>query len=291
MPARARSVTVVPVPSLVDVDLPYRWDLVSPDNFGTLLDGVSTPRLWFMPDLVECTAKVLARSGNGDLVFVGRSLDSMFDLLSGALSETDWRDRLHRLPLSFAGRSRITVPDLERARAFLASLGFSPHALARRHRPVTFVDIVFSGSTFTWLYRLLRPWIDRCHEPWPVIRSKLRFVGVTTRRKTSPNTFRWHQHAPWTRTLPASSVLNVSLDPWVWSYFGDSQTKLTRSFRPPYTLTDGPLRGERISSALAEALAMVEYGRSTDGRSALVRAMPPLREPWLRSLVVQLNPR
>jgi hypothetical protein len=35
---------------------------------------------------VICAAKLLARSGNGDLVFVHRSLDSMFDLLGGALA-------------------------------------------------------------------------------------------------------------------------------------------------------------------------------------------------------------
>ena len=46
---------------------------------------------------------MLARSGNGDLVFVGRSLDSMFDLLGGALAGLADDRRLHRLPLSFAG--------------------------------------------------------------------------------------------------------------------------------------------------------------------------------------------
>jgi hypothetical protein len=55
---------------------------------------------------------------------------------------------------------------------------------------------------------------------------------VTSRTKTSPNTYRWQQQATWTRQLPARAVVNVSLHPWVWSYFGDDQPKLTRSFRP-----------------------------------------------------------
>jgi len=65
--------------------------------------------------------------------------------------------------------------------------------------------------------RALRVWIDQECEPWNVIRRKLRFIGVTSRAKTSPNTFRWHQHAEWTRQLPARSVRNVSLDHRVWS--------------------------------------------------------------------------
>lgn len=268
-----------------DVALPFRWDLVSPDNLGTLLDGAKAPSPWYLPELIECTGKVLARSADGDLYFVGRSLDSMFDLLSGALP-----DRVHRLPLSLSGR--VTYPHRMRARAFLASVGITPHALARRRRPVTFVDVVHSGSTFTGLFFLLHEWISNTGEPWPVVRRKLRFVGVTSREPSSPRTFRWQQHAPWTRLLPTSSVVNVSLDRFVWSYFGDSQVKLTRSFRPPswFEEPDGPARGERLASALAEALALVRTGRSPEGRALLARAMDASHgPPWLRSLALHLK--
>jgi hypothetical protein len=290
----------------VESSVPFRWDLLTPDQFGTLLDGVERPRLWFIDDLTTCAGKVLARSGNGDLIFVGRSLDSMFDLLGGALEDTSWGGRLHRLPLSFAvsGRwigdqwrpGRISHAQREQARQMLTGLGLSPYALARRDRPVTFVDVVHSGSTFTKLYGLLRPWIDREREPWNAIRRKLRFVGVTSRTKTSPNTFRWQQSAEWTRDLPGRAVLNVSLVWPVWSYLGNSQVKLTRSFRPENWLaeTDGPQRGEHTPKALAEALAVVEHGRTHAARRKLAQAIvsdPAIAEPWLRHLVVQLRAR
>ncbi len=67
--------------------VPFRWDLVTADQLGSLLAGTTAPDLWFLDDLVVCAGKVLARSGNGDLVFVGRSLDTMFDLLGGALAD------------------------------------------------------------------------------------------------------------------------------------------------------------------------------------------------------------
>jgi hypothetical protein len=44
--------------------------------------------------------------------------------------------------------------------------------------------------------------------------------------------------------------------------------------------------------ALAEALALVEYGRSRDGRRALAAAIvrePAIAAPWLRALLVQLH--
>jgi len=81
--------------------LPFRWDLIAPDQLGSLLAGTGSPDLWFLDELVACAGKVLARSGNGDLVFVGRSLDSMFDLFSGAIADTHGQRRIRRLPLSF----------------------------------------------------------------------------------------------------------------------------------------------------------------------------------------------
>ncbi|WP_245724784.1 hypothetical protein [Micromonospora citrea] len=289
----------------VEASLPFRWDLATPDQLGSMLAGTAEPNLWFVDDLVECAGRTLARSGNGDLLFVGRSLDSMFDLLSGALAGVSTEQRLARLPFSFArrpieaGGQRWRLPALTAgqraaARRVLTELGVTPQALARRNRPVVFVDVVWEGSTFTELFNLLDEWVIEAREPWDVVRRKLRFVGVTRRLKTSPKTWRWQQHAGWARRLPARAVVNVSLDRTVWSYLGDHQTKLTRSFRPDrwHLPDDGPNREDETRQALAEAVALVGYGRSPLGRRGLAKAIagePALAEPWLRSLARQLN--
>jgi hypothetical protein len=289
-----------------ELTVPFRWDLVSPDQLGSLLEGAREPDLWFLDCLVACAGEVLARAGDGDLFFVGRSLDSMFDLLSGALSGVAAAPRMHRLPLSFA-RNGVPVgsrwqprplSDAERrqARRILAADGLDPRALARRARPAAFADVVDGGSTFTELFTLLRDWIAEDGAQWDVIRRKLRFIGVTVRRATSPNTFRWQQHAAWTRLLPARAVRNVSLDWPAWTYLADRQVKLTRSFTPDRWLADaaGPGHGEPTRQALAEAVALVAYGRSPAGRTGLAQAVagePGLAEPWLRSLVTDLSRR
>jgi hypothetical protein len=285
--------------------LPFRWDLVSPAQLGSLLAGTSEPDLWFLDELVGSAGKVVARGG-GDLVFVGRSLDSMFDLLGGALAQTDAAGGLSRLPVSFnrepnydnRGRSlgpRPLVPS-ERAavRRLLATLAVTPERLARRSTPVAFVDVVAEGSTFGELFTLIREWIVEERAAWATIRRKIRFVGITVRGRTSPNWWRWQQHAEWTRQLPAGSVLNVSLDREVWSYLGNHQTKLHDTFVPEdWVGRAQPIdRDEPTRQALAEAVAIVAYGRSLAGRRALARAIdgePALAQPWLRRLVAQLN--
>lgn len=274
------------------MNVPFRWDLVTPDQLGSLLDDVAIPEVRYLADLAECAGKVLARGGNGDLVFVGRSLDSMFDLLGGALEGTD--HTLARLPLSFWHPDDHTRPAVLRAREILTELGITPASLARRTRPVTFVDVVSSGRTFLSLFTLLDDWITEEREPWPVIRLKLRFVGVIGRTETSPKTWRWKQHAEWTRRLPAASVVNVSLDAGVWSHFGNWQQKVTRSFPPHRWVADPPEteRDERTRKALAEAVRLVELGRTKEVRRMIARAIdgePALTEPWLRTLRGQLS--
>lgn len=278
---------------LPEANRPFRWDLVRADQLGTLLDGVEPPDLWFVDELIECAAKVVSRSAGGDLYFVGRSPDSIFDLLSGAFSGTSWQDRVFQLPLSLYGLSGSGFNASERAqlRANLTAQGLSPDQLARRGRQVVFADLVNEGSTFENLFAVLDRWADDER----MLRRSLRFIGITGRTKTSPNTWRWHQHADWTDRLPARSVTNVSISGRLWNYFGNVQTKLTPSFNRRLWQDEevgSPRRDLATRAALAEAVALTELGRSSEIRAKLARAMaaePAYGEPWLRSLIVELK--
>lgn len=65
---------------LGEVAVPFRWDLVSPDQLGLLLAGAGEPDLWFLDSLVACAGKVVARGSDGDLFFVGPPLGRGPDL-------------------------------------------------------------------------------------------------------------------------------------------------------------------------------------------------------------------
>jgi hypothetical protein len=290
---------------------PYRWDLLRPDRLGTLLDGVPEPNLWFLDELTDCTAKAVARSGDADLRFVGRSADSVFDLLSGALAGTSWQGRLERLPLSCAHDPADLSPrELRRLREHLAAAGLEPRALARRERPLALVDLVWMGRTFTTLHTVIRACAAEVREPWPVVRLKLRYLGITSRKRTSPNTYRWSQHVTWTRDLAAARVTSVSLEGSVWHLLGKLQHKTAASYPPACWHLDedrcrkeqqsdgeqrslvAPQHGADHRAALAEARALVAAGRSSTVRGSLVRTMaaePAFRERCLRSLTRELR--
>ena len=95
----------------------------------------------------------------------------------------------------------------------MAAEGLAPSALARQRRPVAFVDLVYAGRTYENLFRQIRDWVSSESAPWEAVRSRLRFIGITEREKTSPNTWRWQQHAQWTAELPPRCITNVSMQP------------------------------------------------------------------------------
>ncbi|WP_327357267.1 hypothetical protein [Streptomyces sp. NBC_01304] len=269
---------------------PYRWTLSSygggrPDRTGVLPEPPAraddgTPGEWYVDELTACTAKVLARAGGADLCFLGRSLDGMYDLLTGALEYASWPGRLHRLPVSCLDDEAWTPAVRRRFREHLAAVGLEPSALARRKRPIALVDVVFWGRSFSTLHRNLAAWIEESREPWPVIRRKLRYVGVTSRGKPSPKHERWQQSEAWVRSLPAGHVVNVSIDSGMWGVMADHEPKLTRSF--PHWLwhdIEAPVveRHAKVAPALNRAKALVAAGRTHEVRDELVRLMA--REP------------
>lgn len=61
---------------------PFRWNLKKREQLGSLLAGdKSSVVLKYLDDLRECSAKVVARSDQRILVFVGRSPENIFDNL------------------------------------------------------------------------------------------------------------------------------------------------------------------------------------------------------------------
>src|SRR3712207_2934833 len=109
--------------------LPFRWDLVAPDQLGTLLACTGSPRLWFVDDLAACAGWVLARSGNGDLGCLARPPNVEFPPLGGARAAIAAARGLRRPRVSFArpavrsGRRwrerRLTHAERRQAREFL----------------------------------------------------------------------------------------------------------------------------------------------------------------------------
>jgi hypothetical protein len=142
-----------------DVIRPFRWDVTRRSQLGSLVE-TELPETYpeFEEDLLACSARMLGLAGDSDLVFIGRSPQPVFDLLSGLLAETSWNDRLQLLNV---GLRRVEAPNAEQLRAiypYFAEVGLEPHALARRRRATALVDVVDTGETLGILLTFLNKW-------------------------------------------------------------------------------------------------------------------------------------
>jgi hypothetical protein len=255
---------------------------------GRLLEGkaaVAYPR--FESDLVECAARVLAAGGDSELVFIGRSPESIFDVLSGLLEATRWERRLRLVPLSlWDGRTQ----EQERAlRAYLAANDLDPVTLLESERPRAICDLVASGATLGELVAVLDRWCWEERVNRRALRSKLRFVCIVEDTMGSS----WCEEAGWPTSFDRTAIRHVSVPVRLWRYLADRQPKTARSFTPTRwgdADVAAPERTKERLEALRQARRILMLGRTSrpDLVAALVRARA-MRERWFRSLVRELR--
>ena len=285
--------------------VPFRWDVRRREQLGRLLHvppagQEHTSWTWPLPGLLdpvrECCARVLARAGDARLVFVGRSPESLFDYLTGALADTPWADRCDLLSVSLP-RDLHTVPPhaLRALRAQHEAFGLHPAAIATAPRPVAFVDLVWHGRTFGQLSAFLSRWARDKGVDVHAVRRRLRWVGITERTKNSPNTWRWFQQVEWATEYPRTALRGVSVDRWFWTYLGDDQAKTMPSNTVDRWGTDDLAHPEHAPErmyAAQVAFRIHQAARTREERHRLAAELTrrqEMREPWLRSLVVALR--
>ncbi|HEX8907160.1 MAG TPA: hypothetical protein VF771_20075 [Longimicrobiaceae bacterium] len=218
--------------------LPFRWNLARRQQLGSLLDGPAAESFpGFTDELRECCVRVLALSRDSDLVFVGRSPESIFDYLSGVLADTSHAERCILLVLSMryasaADVERTNPEGLASLREQLEHLGLGPAQIAAGQRPRTFVDLVLHGQTFGHVATLLSHWAAAEGVDEKAVHRRIGFIGITERTKNSPNTWRWYQQAEWAKEFPRSALRSVSIGGWLWGYLGGAQEKVSRWYPP-----------------------------------------------------------
>jgi hypothetical protein len=281
--------------------IPFRWDLTHRNHLGSLVHGEpaeSYPA--FRDQLLSCCSRVLAFGGDSDLIFVGRSPESIFDHLSGLLFDTSWFDRLELLHFSMRFREEDAIrrehpKAIDAMRAYLQHLGLHPEGIATRARPVAFIDLVLTGDTFGRLITFLRNWSNSIEYDWNAVKRRIRLIGITERTKTSPKTWRWQQKASWISLLESRSVKNISVPYALWDYLGNYQYKVSHSYAPfRWGAPEASLpsySGSQLK-ALRLAYELFELGRTKDQRERFVSLLvkeTAMKAEWFRMLVQEIR--
>jgi hypothetical protein len=282
-------------------ETPFRWNLTHRNHLGKLIEGERAYAYEnFADDLSLCCSRVVAFSGDSNLVFVGRSPESIFDHLSGLLFDSSWFERLTLLHFSIRyedeKRIRNEYPGaMEALRGYFQQSGLHPESLAAKPRPVAFIDLVASGDTFGRLVTFLFNWSNEIKCDWNAVRRHIRIIGITERKKTSPNTWRWQQHSDWVSLLGGSAVKNVSIPYELWDYLGNYQRKVSLSYTPSrwgHPSSISPSYSADQLMALRLAFDLFESGRTKQKRekfASLLATESAMKYSWFRKLVMELK--
>ena len=282
-------------------EIPFRWNLTHRNHLGSLIEG-ERARTYnaLTDDLLLCCSRIVAFSDDSNLVFVGRSPESIFDYLSGLLFDSTWFERLELLHFSMRFREESKIREeypgaIDSLREYFKNLGLHPETIATKKRAVAFVDLVATGDTFGRLITFLFNWSNEIKFDWNAVKRRIRIVGITERKKTSPNTWRWQQHSDWISLLGRGAVKNVSISYDLWNYLGNYQQKVSHSYTPsrwgdPALVS--PSYSDDQLMALRLAFDLFELGRTKEKReefASLLTTQSAMKYNWFRNLVIDLR--
>lgn len=293
---------------------PFRWDITQPAQLGRLplvKIGEPSPFELVVPDFDErlqsLCVKILAFCDDGDLYFVGRSPENIYDYLQGILFDTLWRKRLHLFHFSmYYDREQEIVkkyPDaISQFRVYMAQMGLAPWQLAKRKRPVALVDLVSSGGTMGKLVNLILNWGKESGYEARQLAAKIRIVSIVraayphnVKRQRYYSCYKWQKEVGWTAFFDKHAIKSIKIEKNFWDYMADSGPRLTRSFYPARWNDDRVSRPDRTEArlkALKIALRLFNLSltpaerRKFAGQMSRERAM---RYRWFRKLLNQLN--
>lgn len=279
---------------------PFRWTIARREQLGSFAEELKAPEAWFLAELRETAARVLAFADGANLAFIGRTPENYFDYLSGAFAGWEDAPRLHLVQFSLRwvrAEDKTTLgPDNVAALAdYFADEGVDPASVARGARPLALVDLVSSGGTMESLVRVLHTIAERDRVDWNAVQRRLRIIGLTFRTKNSPNTWRWQQHQKWLDLVPDTEIKNVSASATFLRFIGDDQSKVTESFhagRWQDYQDDAPWVSPAQRDAIAHAAYLYDLGRSRAERhelAACVARLPEMRSAATRALVTALR--
>ncbi len=279
---------------------PFRWSIAKREQLGTLADAPQPPEAWFLGELRETAAKLLAFADGADLAFIGRTPENFYDYLSGAFEGWDEAPRLHLVQFSLrwvsaAAKTALAPDNIAALADYFDAEGVDPAAIAKGARPLALVDMIVDGGTMQNLVQILHTIALARRLDWNAVQRRLRIVGLTRRTHNSPNTWRWHQHQDWLQLIGDTQIKNVSATTDFLSYLGNDQDKVTQSFHAGRWQTaesGAPATTPAQRAAIAHAAFLYDLGRTRDERHALaacVARLPEMRSPATRALVGALK--
>jgi hypothetical protein len=116
----------------------------------------------YLDNIAKCSAYILNYCRDGELFFIGRSPENIYDFLCGAFDKfSTWRERLHYVIISMRGYTdynSLTSEQSDAIKSYLTQCGLHPKDIIQRKRRTCLVDFIYSGGTLLDFTSFLKDW-------------------------------------------------------------------------------------------------------------------------------------
>lgn len=265
----------------------------------------------FKNQLVEVTAKVLNKCHNGELYFLGRSMEHSYDFLMGAFDNIPtWKDRLHHVIISLRGAcfglEGLCDGNIEGFERQMKLHKLHPNNIIRRKHMTVIIDVIHGGGTLSCFIKCLIDYAKSCKLSVKDMLQKIAFVAIQQEH--------YFLQSKKVEIFDSLSCVNecglgrnsfhiLPVNDNFWIFCGEESSKKTSSY-PSYYWGDDDYYEDMVEKhelkshfdihklglSCNEKL-MYDYGKG-EGKKHLVEHMRnaySMRFTWFRSLVVALN--
>jgi len=267
------------------------------EKIRILIDDKNQPVIF--EDFLKCCSRVLSFSGNRDIIFIGRSPENIFDFYSGIFENTSWAQRIKLLNISIYGLfdckdNIIFEKKFTALKNHFKELKLAPTDIVKHPKGIAFCDLVWEGTTFGKIFEFLISWASEEKIPCMDLKRKIFFLGITPRKKTSPNTNRWQQESTWTRYYNVlKQIKNISIPKPLWFYLGNMQDKTIPCnyfWRWNKEVIHLPQRKEENFQSLKFAYWIYKFGTENKKQfSKLLVKENAIKYIWYRKLINELK--
>jgi hypothetical protein len=217
------------------MDIPVRFDVHKNNVVAYGKNSIKNQN-----QIVEAAARVIEKCFNGNIYFIGRSPEYIYDYLRSALKDLKaWRDRCRLVIISTAkapGYMDLTEEARDGLKTYLEKEGLSPGNIIRGRKRTCLVDFLFSGRTITVLVNFLFNWCIELKLNRQDLLYKIDAIMFITRsdkerlRRISvmdlfPNAF-WINSCGFGQR----SFFPVSVDDEFWFECAENEPKITDSY-------------------------------------------------------------
>lgn len=290
---------------------PFRWNMANPKLIKRLRPGVSQRLPDYQLDRLLRVGANALRSGDFDFIVVGRSLENLFDVFSGALARTTWYDRMQMLQLSVRGLDSVAAirkvileryarnplqqfkKKLSHFASYLEHSALLPHQIMNRRRPIAFLDVVAKGTTYALLCDLLKFYCNPTTD-WSAVKSRLHWIVVLPEREGLEEDPWKPSDSSWTAEFEESQIHQVNLNTDFWCYLVDEQFKSTRSYPPTgwghaWYASPPPSDWSWMSYAARGSRELYRRGEKSRRRLAHLLDEPPEPSDEIKTLARELR--